>query len=523
MKTLSYIAAISISLFAAISAQGQTIKKYEGKCKGPNISYPFHITPVWSSELPIIGGSGYYHYYEKDGKRIWHGRFHLEDFRTVYEGVFTDGIPSGTWSIKNYDDSKPIIYNFKEGLLDGPCKSDKVTGQFSKGKTNGHWTYTGTLGSLGLSSYKENRYYDNGVPDKEWKVEYFDKHGLTYSYSILFDKGEIVSYSEYENSSGDTNLLYENKNPINNILHIDADTTVVQIGEKQYVKYQDAYFIEETKTFDESYYKDIIYNVQNGKTLLNVLNVMYNIDQNINSVTATVYIDKTAEALELIAAEEKRRQEEEKLKQECETLQKQLDSIRIQINDECQIYKESYNKTYGTLSGSTFVSKMTLLNQWLLRIEETAMRNRKGELDAEMIVVRNHYLRQTQYKAIKEKYSESDMIECFNNARLLLNLKPFELDNMITPNIENLPEMKRQYFELVNWSSQYESICENVIDRYYAEFTTIDQDYCEAEIIDKVIRIMNASCPKIRKNTKKKMAEWTRDQLEEYFLKLEIE
>lgn len=240
-------------------------------------------------------------------------------------------------------------------------------------------------------------------------------------------------------------------------------------------------------------------------------------------VTATVYIDKTAEALELIAAEEKRRQEEEKLKQECETLQKQLDSIRIQINDECQIYKESYNKTYGTLSGSTFVSKMTLLNQWLVRIEETAMRNRKGELDAEMIVVRNHYLRQTHYKAIKEKYSESDMIECFNNARLLLNLKPFKFDKKITPNIENLPEMKRQYFELVNWSSQYESRCENVIDRYYAEFTTIDQDYCEAEIIDKVIRIMNVSSPKIRKNTKKKMSEWSREQLEEYFLNLEIE
>ncbi|MGN1033006.1 MAG: molybdopterin-binding protein, partial [Intestinibacter sp.] len=41
-------------------------------------------------------------YYEKDGKRVWHGKFHIERKNFVesfcYDGEFTDGIPSGTWS-----------------------------------------------------------------------------------------------------------------------------------------------------------------------------------------------------------------------------------------------------------------------------------------------------------------------------------------------------------------------------------------------------------------------------------------
>ena len=61
MKPLSYIAAIALSLFAVISAQGQTIKKYVGQCKGPNITYPFRLIPKSAEGLPVIGGSGYYH------------------------------------------------------------------------------------------------------------------------------------------------------------------------------------------------------------------------------------------------------------------------------------------------------------------------------------------------------------------------------------------------------------------------------------------------------------------------------
>ncbi len=68
MKPLSYIAAIALSLFAVISAQGQTIKKYVGKCS----------VPVSNAIPENMYGTGYYHYYEKDGKRVWHGRFHIE-------------------------------------------------------------------------------------------------------------------------------------------------------------------------------------------------------------------------------------------------------------------------------------------------------------------------------------------------------------------------------------------------------------------------------------------------------------
>lgn len=521
MKPLSYIAAIALSLFAVISAQGQTIKKYVGECKGPNITYPFRLIPKSAKGLPVIGGSGYYHYYEKDGKRVWHGKFHLENFNAVYEGTFTDGVPSGTWIIKNLDDSKPITYNFKEGKLDGPCKSDEVTGQFFKGKMNGHWTYSGTIGLLGLTSYKENRYYDNGVPDKEWRFDYFDKYGLTHSYRILFDKGEIVKFSEYENSSGETYLLYENINTKKNILHIDADTTVVQIGEKQYIKYQDAYLIEETKTFDKSYYNDIIYQVRNGQTLLDAL---HNIDRNINSVTATVYVDKTAEALEAIAAEEKQRQEEEKQRQECEALQKQLNAIRIQINDKRQAYRELYDKTYGTMSGNDFETRLNQMTNWLSCIGLRKMsRNKKGDPDVEMNLVYNNYLLQTPYEALKDKYSGSGMLKCYSNARMLLNMKPSQFDIKITPIVENIWKMKNQYSELADWISNFETEYKSVIERYYAEFTTFDQDYNEAEKIDLVVRIMNVRYPFIKKSQKIKMAKWTREQLEEYFLNLEIE
>ena len=83
--------------------------------------------------------------------------------------------------------------------------------------------------------------------------------------------------------------------------------------------------------------------------------------------------------------------------------------------------------------------------------------------------------------------------------------------------------MKNQYSQLASWISHFETKYKSVIERYYAEFTTFDQDYNEAERIDKVIRIMAVSCLKIKKSKKKMMAEWTRDQLEEYFLNLEIE
>ena len=65
MKPLSYIAAIALSLFAVISAQGQTIKKYVGKCS----------VPVSNAISDNMYGTGYYHYYEKDGKRVWYIAF----------------------------------------------------------------------------------------------------------------------------------------------------------------------------------------------------------------------------------------------------------------------------------------------------------------------------------------------------------------------------------------------------------------------------------------------------------------
>ena len=200
-----------------------------------------------------------------------------------------------------------------------------------------------------------------------------------------------------------------------------------------------------------------------------------------------------------------------------------MNAIRIQINNKRQAYRELYDKTYGTMSGNDFVPKVNLLDQWLLRIEQSEMINRKGEPDVEMILVRNNYLRQTPYKALKDKYSGSSMLKCYSNARMLLDMKPYLFDKKITPVTENIPEMKKQYSELVKWTSDYGDKCKKVIDRYYSDFTTYDQDYNEAERIDMVIRIMAVSCLKIKKSQKKMMAEWTRDQLEEYFLNLEIE
>ena len=67
MKPLSYIAAIALSLFAVISAQGQTIKKYVGKFSVP-ISNAILGIDMRSDMYWDMYGTGYYHYYEKDGK-----------------------------------------------------------------------------------------------------------------------------------------------------------------------------------------------------------------------------------------------------------------------------------------------------------------------------------------------------------------------------------------------------------------------------------------------------------------------
>ena len=530
MKPLSYIAAIALSLFAVISAQGQTIKKYIGEFSVPvsNAILGIDMRPdIYWDMYGDMYGTGYYHYYEKEGKRVWHGKFHIERKHFLYifcfDGEFTDGIPSGTWSdMSSWHSRKPILYYFKDGLLDGPFKSDIASGQYKKGKIHGHWKY----------SYhnRQNRYYNNGVPDGEWTVEHYDKYGTTELYRLQFEKGEILKYTKFINSTGETILLYENTNPLKDrIIQLDGDTTTVNIDNKKYIKCNDRYFVEEQIVFNEAYYEQSLREsgfrteVRHFFGEYTSASQIFRYDEQALRnhapkavlVTAVVYVDKTSEALEAIAEEEKQRQE-------CETLQKQLDSIRIRINDERKTYKESYNKTYGTLSVSNFVPK-NLLNQWLLRIEQSEMINRKGEPDVEMILVRNNYLRQTPYKALKDKYSESDLTECLTKARMLLDMKPFLFDKKITPVTENIPEMKKKYSELVKWTSDYGDKCKKVIDRYYTDFTTYDQDYNEAERIDKVIRIMAVSCLKIKKSQKKKMATWTRDQLEEYFLNLEID
>lgn len=541
MKPLSYIAAIALSLFAVISVQGQTIKKYVGKFSVP-VSNAILGIDMRSDMYWDMYGTGYYHYYEKDGKRVWHGKFHIEHKNFVesscYDGEFTDGIPSGTWSdMSSWHSRKPILYYFKDGLLDGPFKSDIASGQYKKGKIHGHWKY----------SYhnRQNRYYNNGVPDGEWTVEHYDKYGTTVLYRLLFEKGEILKYTKFINSTGETILLYENTNPLRDrIIQLDGDTTTVNIDNKKYIKCNDRYFVEEQIVFNEAYYEQRL-----GESAFrtevrdysgerpSASQIFRDDEQALRNhapkavlVTAVVYVDKTSEALEAIAAEEKqrqeeekRRQEEEKRRQECEELQKQLNAIRIQINDKRQAYRELYDKTYGTMSGNDFVPKVNLLDQWLLRIEQSEMINRKGEPDVEMILVRNNYLRQTPYKALKDKYSGSSMLKCYSNARMLLDMKPYLFDKKITPVTENIPEMKKQYSELVKWTSDYGDKCKKVIDRYYSDFTTYNQDYNEAERIDMVIRIMAVSCLKIKKSQKKMMAEWTRDQLEEYFLNLEIE
>ena len=538
MKPLSYIAAIALSLFAVISVQGQTIKKYVGEFSVPVSNAILGIEMFSDFYRWDMYGTGYYHYYEKDGKRVWHGKFHIERKNFVesfcYDGEFTDGIPSGTWSDMSSWHRKPILYYFKDGLLDGPFKSDIASGQYKKGKIHGHWKYS-YWNEYG-KNYRQNRYYNNGVPDGEWTVEYYDKYGTTELYRLQFEKGEILKYTEFINSTGETILLYENTNPLRDrIIQLDGDTTTVNIDNKKYIKCNDRYFVEEQIAFNEAYYRPRLresgfrtevrehYGEWPSGHHNSIPSIIFRDDDRalrnhapqVVLVTSVVYVDKTSEALEAIAEEEKQRQE-------CETLQKQLDSIRIRINDERKTYKESYNKTYGTLSVSNFVPK-NLLNQWLLRIEQSEMINRKGEPDVEMILVRNNYLRQTPYKVLKDKYSESDLTECFTKARMLLDMKPFLLDKKITPVIENIPEMKKKYSELVKWTSDYGDKCKKVIDRYYTDFTTYDQDYNEAERIDKVIRIMAVSCLKIKKSQKKKMATWTRDQLEEYFLNLEID
>ena len=537
MKPLSYIAAIALSLFAVISAQGQTIKKYVGKCS----------VPVSNAISDNMYGTGYYHYYEKDGKRVWHGRFHIErkNFveRFCYDGEFTDGIPSGTWSDMSSWHTKPILYYFKDGLLDGPFKSDIASGQYKKGKIHGHWKYS-YWNNYG-QNYRQDRYYNNGVPDGEWTVEYYDKYGTTVLYRLLFEKGEILKYTEFDNSTGETILLYENTNPLRDrILQLDGDTTTVNIDNKKYIKCNDRYFVEEPIVFNEAYYKQSLresgfraegpehYGEWPSGHNNSVPSIIFSYDKRALQnhapsdvfVTATVYVDKTAEALEAIAAEEKQRQEEEKQRQECEALQKQLNAIRIQINDKRQAYRELYDKTYGKMSGNDFVTRLNQMTNWLSRIGVCKMsRNKKGDPDVEMNLVYNNYLLQTPYKALKDKYSGSGMLKCYSNARLLLNMKPSQFDIKITPIFENIWKMKNQYSQLASWISHFETKYKSVIERYYAEFTTFEQDYNEAKKIDWVVRIMNVRYPFIKKSQKKIMAEWTRDQLEEYFLNLEIE
>lgn len=238
MKSLSYIVTVVLSVFVVISAQGQTIKKYEGKCSVPD-SY---------SILGMdMSGAGYYHYYEKDGKRVWHGKFHIEykDFveRLGYDGEFTDGIPSGKWSYFSSWNGKPILYYFKDGLLDGPYKSDIASGQYKNGKIHGHWKYS--YWNDHSENYRQNRYYNNGVPDGEWTIEYYDKYGTTVLYRLLFEKGEIIKYTKFINSTGETILLYENINPLRDrIFQFDGDTTTVNIDNRKYIKCNDRYFVE---------------------------------------------------------------------------------------------------------------------------------------------------------------------------------------------------------------------------------------------------------------------------------------
>ena len=70
MKPLSYIAAIALSLFAVISVQGQTIKKYVGEFSVPVSNAILGIEMFSDFYRWDMYGTGYYHYYEKDGKQV---------------------------------------------------------------------------------------------------------------------------------------------------------------------------------------------------------------------------------------------------------------------------------------------------------------------------------------------------------------------------------------------------------------------------------------------------------------------
>lgn len=208
------------------------------------------IMPKDTPYIPISGTAGYepgktkceatYSYYEKNGQRVKHGRVIYKYIgysggiseNWIY-GAYSHGKKSGQWLFTTgrglYLDSNGILttdkryepqfyarVTYKDDKLNGPFDMRSQTNEVFytiaiKGNIKDnrpHGLLKAEVDKLGRRIKVEGKFDEEGNPNGEWKIDRVT--GIQRSQTRLYSNGTLMKITEFDSSTGDSNVLFTN-------------------------------------------------------------------------------------------------------------------------------------------------------------------------------------------------------------------------------------------------------------------------------------------------------------------------
>lgn len=242
-----------LSILIATTISAQPIKRYEGKMK-PHTSLTKFSKLLHSDDT----GSGYYEYYEVDGGRILNGDYYLEvehyGISTIVKGKFVNGSPEDQWTIYDLD-----IFGLVVDAMTFTCHQGKLYGPISIYHTNIYqMKFDGEIyddilvGDFSLhiehnfidvhkTSNIEGQFDDMGRATGIWTSS-GENGGLPLTYTTSFEKGVLRKIKVFDESTGESNEVYNNDNEIRllgnkDYIIIDNSVHSLDIGYPSETKY----------------------------------------------------------------------------------------------------------------------------------------------------------------------------------------------------------------------------------------------------------------------------------------------
>lgn len=203
-KALFRTMLLVVALVATIqsSLMAQNIKTYKGALCKPN-------TMICALDVGVFNQVSYEYYENENYARVWHGRFtalysrYYDDHSVV--GCYEHGVQSGVWKESGvfYDKQGYLSYNFLNGKLHGDYHFESndlvISAMFCDNHLSGSISVVGQNGQFSLSG----QFDEDGFACGEWEVKYFDYNRIPFIREYVYDKGQVLSIVEIDDSTGE--------------------------------------------------------------------------------------------------------------------------------------------------------------------------------------------------------------------------------------------------------------------------------------------------------------------------------